>query len=315
MTRSSLTAAILVSGFLAGTAVLAACGSPSGGSQAAADVTSARAQASLAARQAAVRAASAAAASRLAAARAAAAAQARPRVTITTERAGDGSLVTVAVFRGSLRYVLHDGSQDPYAAPGVLKARSAIGGTEGQQLLAAFNGGFKMAAAAGGYEQEGHVLYPLQYGFASLAIDRSGRARIGVWGEGLPAAGEKVYSVRQNLRPLVLGGSPTAAAYAWGEWGATLGGGEYVARSAIGQDAAGDLIYAGSMSATPYDLARALARSGARIGMELDINPAWVQLDVAKKPGGSLHAEVSGQIRPADQYLYGWTRDFVTVLG
>jgi hypothetical protein len=312
MTRSSLTAAILVSGFLACSAVLAACGSPSGASQSAADVTVARAQASAAAHAAAAKAARAAAA-RATAARAAA--QARPRVTITRERTGDGSLVTVAVFRGSLRYVLHDGSQDPYAAPGVLKARSAVGGTERQQLLAALNGGFKMAAAAGGYEQEGHVLYPLQYGFASLVIDRSGRARIGVWGEGLPAPGEKVYSVRQNLRPLVLGGSPTAAAYAWGEWGATLGGGEYVARSAIGQDAAGNLIYVGSMSTTPYDLARALARSGARIGMELDINPAWVQLDVAKKPGGSLHAEVSGQIRPADQYLNGWTRDFVTVVG
>jgi hypothetical protein len=312
MTRSSLTAAILVSGFLAGSAVLAACGSPSGASQSAADVTVARAQASAAAHAAAAKAARAAAA-RATAARAAA--QARPRVTITRERTGDGSLVTVAVFRGSLRYVLHDGSQDPYAAPGVLKARSAVGGTERQQLLAALNGGFKMAAAAGGYEQEGHVLYPLRYGFASLVIDRSGRARIGVWGEGLPAPGEKVYSVRQNLRPLVLGGSPTAAAYAWGEWGATLGGGEYVARSAIGQDAAGNLIYVGSMSTTPYDLARALARSGARIGMELDINPAWVQLDVAKKPGGSLHAEVSGQIRPADQYLNGWTRDFVTVVG
>jgi hypothetical protein len=32
-------------------------------------------------------------------------------------------------------------------------------------------------------------------------------------------------------------------------WGATLGGGAFVARSAIVQDAAGDLIYAASMSA------------------------------------------------------------------
>jgi hypothetical protein len=48
--------------------------------------------------------------------------------------------------------------------------------------------------------------------------------------------------------------------------------------------------------------------------MELDINPAWVQLDVARKPGGSLRAGVYGQNRPADQFLYGWTRDFVAVL-
>ena len=48
--------------------------------------------------------------------------------------------------------------------------------------------------------------------------------------------------------------------------------------------------------------------------MELDINPEWVQLDVASHPGGSLRASVPGQYRPADQYLAGWTRDFITVL-
>lgn len=48
--------------------------------------------------------------------------------------------------------------------------------------------------------------------------------------------------------------------------------------------------------------------------MELDINPEWVQLDVARRPGGPLAAEVPGQDRPADQYLAGWTRDFFTVL-
>jgi hypothetical protein len=93
-----------------------------------------------------------------------------------------------------------------------------------------------------------------------------------------------------------------------------LGGGEYVARSVLGQDAAGDLIYAASMSTTPYDLADVLFRTGARTAMELDINPEWVQLDTARRPGGRLAAAVPGQYRPADQYLVGWTRDFITVL-
>ena len=130
----------------------------------------------------------------------------------------------------------------------------------------------------------------------------------------MPAPGEAVYSVRQNLPPLVLHGRPTAAAADWGLWGATLGGGAYVARSAIGQDAAGDLIFAASMSAVPADLASVLASHGARTAMELDINPAWVQLDVARRPGGPLTAAIPGQDRPATQYLEGWTRDFFTVL-
>jgi hypothetical protein len=223
--------------------------------------------------------------------------------------------VTVATFLGPVRYALHNGSADPGpAASGRVRAGPAVTGAERSQLLAAFNGGFKLSAGAGGYMQEGHVISPLRRGLASLVIDRSGKARVGVWGRGLPVPGEAVYSVRQDLRPLVLHGRPTAASADWALWGATLGGGAYVARSAIGQDAAGNLIYAASMSAVPADLAAALARHGARIAMELDINPEWVQLDAAGRPGGALTAEIPGQQRPSDQYLAGWARDFFTVL-
>jgi hypothetical protein len=241
----------------------------------------------------------------------------QPRVSIYQVRTSDGSVVTVAVFRGPVRYVLHNGSLDPGYAAAVkgVQAGPAIGAAEHKHLLAAFNGGFKLNVGAGGFEQEGHVISPLLAGFASLIIDRSGRGRIAVWGHGAPAPGEAVYSVRQNLQPLVEHGRPTAAASDWYLWGATLGGGEYVARSALGEDGSGDLLYAGSMSTTPMDLAVALAGKGARIAMELDINPEWVQLDVAARPGGSLRASVPGQNRPADQFVWGWSRDFITVLG
>jgi len=112
----------------------------------------------------------------------------------------------------------------------------------------------------------------------------------------------------------VLNGRPTAQAARWWRWGGTVAHLEYVARSALGQDAAGHLLYAASMSAVPQDLAIALARSGARIAMELDINPEWVQLAVAPTPGGSLAAAIPGQVRPARQYLTGWTRDFIAVV-
>jgi hypothetical protein len=228
----------------------------------------------------------------------------------------DGSVVTVAVFRGPVQYVLHNGSGDPGpAAAGRVTAGPAVTGAERKRLLAVFNGGFKLSAGAGGYEQEGHVIATLRTGVTSLVIDRSGQARIGIWGHNLPAPNEAVYSVRQNLQPLVYRGQPTAASADWGLWGATLGGGEYVARSAVGQDGYGDLLFAGSASTAPADLATALAGRGARIAMELDINPEWVQLDIAPAPGGPLTAAIPGQARPADQYLSGWTRDFFTVLG
>jgi len=238
-----------------------------------------------------------------------------PHVTVSRTRTADRSVVTVAIFSGQVQYVLHNGSEDP--GPGyvaLVRAGPAVTGAERRHLLAAFNGGFLLRSRAGGYEQEGHVFRALRHGLASLVIDRSGQARIGVWGVDVPAAGEAVYSVRQNLWPLVENGQPTREAARWWRWGGTIGHAEYVARSALGQDAAGDLIYAASMSATPEDLAVVLARSGARIAMELDINPEWVQLAIAHPPGSSLSAPIPGQVRPPTQYLTGWTRDFITVL-
>ena len=237
-----------------------------------------------------------------------------PRVTLARVRTADGSVITIAAFQGPVEYVLHDGSQDPGRLAGPVLAGPKITGRGRSRLLAAFNGGFKMASLAGGYEQEGHVARPIRAGLASLVIDRSGQARIGVWGRTVPVPGEAVYSVRQNLWPLVSGGRPTAESARWWRWGGTIGHAEYTARSALGENAAGDLMYAASMSASPADLATALASHGAVIAMELDINPEWVQLDAAGQPGGPLRAGIPGQHRPADQYLTGWTRDFIAVL-
>ena len=238
------------------------------------------------------------------------------RVSVSQARTADGSKITIAAISGSVSYVLHNGSADPgKLLAGEVTAGPKITGASQDRLLAAFNGGFMMKSLAGGYEQEGHVARPLRAGLASLVIDKSGRARIGVWGSGVPAPGEDVYSVRQNLWLLVSGGKPTAESLArWQRWGGTIGHQEYVARSALGQNAAGDLLYAASMSTSPEDLAQALARAGAVVAMELDINPEWVQLDVARSPGGPLTAGIPGQHRPANQYLTGWTRDFIAVL-
>ncbi len=229
----------------------------------------------------------------------------------------DGHVVTLYRFRsGVTRFGLHVGSSDPPTGAATVAgdAGSAIGPDETPVLLAAFNGGFEASTGAGGFELNGQVLLPLQGGTASLVIDTNGTGHVGVWGGGFPAPGEQVESVRQNLAPLVVGGQPSGAVGDIPAWGATLGGGSVVARSALGEDAAGNLVYAGSMDALPSDLAAALVGEGTVTAMELDINPEWVQLAWAPAPGGALATGVPGQSRPADQYQVGWTRDFVTVL-
>ena len=229
----------------------------------------------------------------------------------------DGSQVTVARFLfNHVDFKLHVGSQDPPTGNAVIGPDSGpmVSGAEQPLLLACFNGGFKVNAGAGGFEVDGQVLVPLSAGLASFVIDMAGLGQVGVWGQDVPSLGDQVGSVRQNLPPLVVGGQPSPQVGNVSAWGATLGGGAAVARSALGQDAGGDLLYAASMSTVPADLANALVSAGATAAMELDINPNWVQLATAPTPGASLVAQVPGQNRPADQCQSGWTRDFIAVL-
>jgi hypothetical protein len=229
----------------------------------------------------------------------------------------DGSTVTLVRFRaGVTRFELHVGSVDPPVAAGQLpsSAGPAITATERPHLVAAFNGGFKRSAGVGGFEVDSKVIEPLRSGDTSLAVGPAGTARIGVWGHGFPPAGASVSGVLQNLPPLILAGHASDQINDPAAWGATLGGGSVVARSALGEDPNGDLVYAASMHALPVDLASALVSVGSTVAMELDINPEWVQADVSSAPGGALTAQVPGQTRPPGQYLDGWTHDFVAVL-
>lgn len=229
----------------------------------------------------------------------------------------DGSHGVVVRFHAGLtHFALHVGSTDPPNAVSKVPASAgpAISPAEAPALLAAFNGGFQVSTGSGGVEVDGTVLAPLVNGDASFVIDTNGTGHVGVWGQDMPAAGEQVASVRQNLPPLLLGGRPPADIGNVPAWGLTLGGGSVVARSAVAQDAQGNILYAGSMAAVPRDLATALASSGAQTAMQLDINPEWVQLALAAAPGGPLRTGVPGQHRPANQYQVGWTRDFFTVL-
>jgi hypothetical protein len=229
----------------------------------------------------------------------------------------DGAAVTVARFRSTeVRFDLHVGTQDPPARLGSLPAgaQPAISAVEAPLLLAAFNGGFKSSAGAGGTVVDGQTLVPLVDGLASFVIDTNGAGHVGVWGQSVPTSGEHVASVRQNLTPLVNDAAPTLRTDAVAAWGPTLGGRSAVARSALGEDVQGNILFAGSTSALPLDMADALILAGATTAMELDINPEWVQLALASAPGATLQTGIPGQSRPANQVLVGWTRDFVAVL-
>ena len=174
----------------------------------------------------------------------------------------------------------HVGSSDPTLAPRAPRdAGPAIDWpVEGRAgVVAVFNGAFKQAAGAGGSIADGMTLVPMLAGRMTIAIDAAGSWTMGRWGTpGFPPRGFSIVSARQNLGALVWNRRVTAAALSanWRQWGDTIGEVPAVARSGLGVDAKGDLLYVATMQPiTAATLARALVAAGAVTAMELDINP------------------------------------------
>lgn len=238
-----------------------------------------------------------------------------PRGWTPRGRRVDGSAAVYVAARDGLRVAWFDttrlrmrligGTLDPGGPGDVAPAQR-------RSLVAAFNSGFKFSAGAGGYYVGRRTYARLLPGAASLVILPDGRVAIGPWGETVGWSLHPI-AVRQNLRMLVDHGRPTAAVYAepYQAWGATLGGGIDVWRSAVGVSAHGALLFAAGPT-TPLGLAQAMVAAGAVRAMELDINPEWVLLGVYVNQGhGIVGLKVFGSSETyGSRYLYPWTRDF-----
>ena len=117
-----------------------------------------------------------------------------------------------------LSALLYSGSKSPGGGP--YRYTAPIQPAEAASVVAAFNGGFVMNVAGGGYYTEGSMIDPLVPGAASLVIYSDGSVNVGAWGSDV-AMTPSVVSVRQNLVPLVAAGQPTpqAASPNWQAWG------------------------------------------------------------------------------------------------
>lgn len=219
-----------------------------------------------------------------------------------------------------LKATLYSGSQIPGGGPYIHTA--PIQPSAATSLVAAFNAGFLMSAANGGYYTTGKTVDPLRTGAASFVVYKDGSATVGAWGSDVTMT-PSVVSVRQNLDLLVQGGSPVGGltATTTTKWGATLGNRVYVWRSGVGVTADGALVYVGGPGLNITDLADILARAGCVRAMELDINTTWVNLStyIPQSPGGEASgadgAELLPQMAgsPGRYFEPWWARDFVTM--
>jgi hypothetical protein len=218
----------------------------------------------------------------------------------------------------------HVGSIDPPTAPGEIPpdAASAINwpneGVAG--VVAVFNGGFKVAAKAGGSMVDGVTLAPLVRGDMTLAIDAAGHWKMGMWEPNFPGPSFHAIAYRQNLGPLIANGQVTRAALdaSAPAWGSPLHNIPLQPRTALGIDARGNLIYIATMtSVSPGDIARALLAAGAREGMQLDINPYWpivgASFHVLHAPG-DYPVQIPYSEHNPTIYNTGWERDFFVAM-
>ena len=225
----------------------------------------------------------------------------------------------VTLMRFDQRYVhlvLHAGSADGGVAGWAYGDQ--ISRREIHLVVAAFNGGFKLTYTNVGFTSGGRVAVPLKAGLASVVTYSDGTSSIGSWLAGVPTRVKTVFSVLQNQRLLVDRGAAAADVTSCiiACWGATIRNLLAVARSGLGIDAGGRLVWAAGEQLTPATLAAALVSAGVQRAIELDINPDWVDgyLYVHHATGPTAAAVVPGQVGIAGQFLAPYARDFFAIV-
>ncbi|MEY9849315.1 phosphodiester glycosidase family protein [Streptacidiphilus sp. MAP5-3] len=216
----------------------------------------------------------------------------------------------------ALRFDLHPGVAEPggtWPVPPTITPNERLG------LVAAYNGGFKVSNgdAHGGFYLDGRTVGYLRDGAASEVFHKDGSLTVGVWGRTVSMAPD-VTGVRQCLVPLVLNGQVTDDARYGGTatWGLDDGGNPAVARSGVGVDRNGDIVYVGGRLLTVQDLATMLQRAGAVTAMMLDINlswPSYISYDATHDPKNPVPHNLVNFVRAPTRYYDYSSRDFVAV--
>jgi len=216
-----------------------------------------------------------------------------------------------------VRTQLIAGTREPRGFRGAW--RGTVAPQRRARLLAAFNGGFRFADAAGGFFANNHVGAELRDEAASLVVYRDGHADIGAWERDLHMQ-SNVVAVRQNLKLLVEHGTPVAglSRNANGEWGAGKNQGLYTWRSGLGIRPDSSLDYVAGDGLTLSTLATALVQAGSSRAMELDIHDSWVTcLLYSHDPvhSNQVHGEKLLRTMAFDEqrFLLPDDRDFVAV--
>ncbi len=234
-------------------------------------------------------------------------------VQVATLRGGGTSLLWMDPSRLRFRFV--PGYRYPEGSPASAADRTPSSWVP--RMVAAFNSGYKLADHVGGYYYLGRAVVPLSAGLASLVVHKDGSLAVGVWGRDLAMTADTLV-VRQNLRPLVVGGVSQASVHDGPRtWGISNGNRPLANRSALGRLANGSFVFVYAHDVTAATLGHTLVSLGVREAIMLDMNISWPTGFVYSHAGGHVVGRRINHwtIRPPSTYLTRFKKDFIAVEG
>ena len=229
-------------------------------------------------------------------------------------------LFVFALDLSKLRVHAVAGSVEPKSVGAGLQVPRAgvIPGPDREQLVAAFNGGFKAEHGQFGMMVDGTQLLAPKPQSCTFAATSDGALRIAPWSALVSADGFGWW--RQTPGCMLLDGvlHPGLRSSDSRNWGATLEGKTVIRRSAVGLSADARTLFVGiSNSTTARALALGMQHVGARDVAQLDVNFSFPRFLLYREgEGGALNAvgAVRGLLYQPDEYLgHASTRDFFYV--
>ncbi len=169
-------------------------------------------------------------------------------------------------------------------------------------LMAAFNGGFKALHGHWGMMLDGDTFVPPRDIACTVGLYKDGSVKIGTWKE-LKDEQPNMFGYRQTPPCLVEDGKTnTALDVEYNKnWGATVSGETVIRRSAIGLDKSGHTLFYGLGEAvTAQALSRAMKAIGADAAAQLDVNYSYPRFLLYQREKGGTPRVASSLIPKID---------------
>jgi hypothetical protein len=213
------------------------------------------------------------------------------------------------------RFVLHPGHEGGLNSI-ITDVPNQIDVNARPNLIALFNGGFKISESHGGYYDHGVTAASLADGAASEVIFKDGHMAVGMWGRDYSfQKNTDIVSVRQNLKLMVDAGQVVPYIDDSSTWGRADHGSAAVWRSGVGVKADGDLVWVGGNELTAPSLARLLKDAGAVRAMQLDINLRWADFQYFPNRDGNPNTSKLYEdfLQGPNKFFVNSTKDFMAV--